>query len=147
MLNSNNFSTCPHNMVNFSPLTAKIGSLVWGTPANFNGFRVLASLYCSDRRRSQEANHTLNDVWPSPWLIHYIRTFGGSCTLSEFCLVQNSLYVQVMRSSILAALYSRHSSSGRQPNFAAWYKEWIYTELSQRVPPIFGWATITLGHI
>ena len=23
-------------MVNFSPLTAEIGSLVWGTPANFN---------------------------------------------------------------------------------------------------------------
>jgi len=34
----------PDNMVNFGPLAAKIGSLVWGTPANFNGFRVLASL-------------------------------------------------------------------------------------------------------
>jgi len=31
-------------MVNFSPLAAEIGSLVWGTPANFNGFRVLAAL-------------------------------------------------------------------------------------------------------
>jgi len=31
-------------MVNFGPLTAEIGSLVWGTPANFNGFRVLAAL-------------------------------------------------------------------------------------------------------
>jgi len=28
-------------MVNFGPLAAEIGSLVWGTPANFNGFRVL----------------------------------------------------------------------------------------------------------
>ena len=37
-------STCPHNMVNFGPLAAEIVSLVWGTPANFNGFRVLASL-------------------------------------------------------------------------------------------------------
>ena len=37
-------STCPHNMVNFGPLSAEILSLVWGTPANFNGFRVLASL-------------------------------------------------------------------------------------------------------
>jgi len=26
------------------PLAAEIGSLVWGTPANFNGFRVLAAL-------------------------------------------------------------------------------------------------------
>ena len=30
-------------MVNFSPLTAEIVSLVWGTPANFNRFRVKAA--------------------------------------------------------------------------------------------------------
>jgi len=28
-------------MVNFGPLAAEIGSGVWGTPANFKGFRVL----------------------------------------------------------------------------------------------------------
>jgi len=33
-----------HNMVNFGPLSAEIGIPVWGTPAIFNGFRVLASL-------------------------------------------------------------------------------------------------------
>ena len=43
-LSSNISSTCPHNMVNFGPLAAEIVSLVWGTPANFNGFRVLAAL-------------------------------------------------------------------------------------------------------
>ena len=31
-------------MVNFGPLAAEIVSLVWGTPAKFNGFRVLAAL-------------------------------------------------------------------------------------------------------
>jgi len=31
-------------MVNFGPLVAEIGLPVWGTPANFNGFRVLAAL-------------------------------------------------------------------------------------------------------
>jgi len=31
-------------MVNFGPLAAEIISLVWGTPANFSGFRVLAAL-------------------------------------------------------------------------------------------------------
>jgi len=35
---SNISSTFPHNMVNFGPLAADIVSLVWGTPANFNGF-------------------------------------------------------------------------------------------------------------
>jgi len=40
LLNSNTFSTCPDNMVNFGrDLLAS-----WGTPANFNGFRVLAAL-------------------------------------------------------------------------------------------------------
>jgi len=37
-------SPCTYNMVNFGPLAAEIGSLVWGTPANFNSFRVLAAL-------------------------------------------------------------------------------------------------------
>jgi len=31
-------------MVNFGPLTAEIVSGVWDTPANFNGFRILAAL-------------------------------------------------------------------------------------------------------
>ena len=41
LLNSNISSTCPHNMVN---LVAEIGPVVWGTPANFSGFRVLEAL-------------------------------------------------------------------------------------------------------
>jgi len=31
-------------MVNFGLLAAEIGPVVWDTPANFNGFRVLAAL-------------------------------------------------------------------------------------------------------
>jgi len=76
--------TCPHNMANFGPLTAEIGSRVWGTPGNFNGFRVLPSLL--QRRRSPEANQTLRDVWPSPGLVRYKNVhFQGSCPLAEFC--------------------------------------------------------------
>jgi len=44
LLNNNISPTCPYNMVNFGPLAAEIVSLVWGTPANFIGFRVLAAL-------------------------------------------------------------------------------------------------------
>jgi len=44
LLDSNISPTCPHNMVNFDSLAAEIGSVVCGTQANFNGFRVLASL-------------------------------------------------------------------------------------------------------
>ena len=62
MLSSNISSTCPHNMVTFSLLAAEIVSLVWGTPANVNGFRVAASLL--QRRSSTKANQTLHNVWP-----------------------------------------------------------------------------------
>jgi len=37
-------STCSNNVVNFGPLAADIDLPVWVTPANFNGFRVLAAL-------------------------------------------------------------------------------------------------------
>jgi len=44
LLNNNTSSTSSDNMVNFGPQAAEIGLPVWGTPANFNGFRVLAAL-------------------------------------------------------------------------------------------------------
>ena len=44
LLSSNISPTCPYNMVNFGPLEAEIVLLVWGTPANFNGFRILPAL-------------------------------------------------------------------------------------------------------
>jgi len=44
LLNSNVSPTRVYNMVNFGPLTAEICWRVWGTPAHFNGFRVLAAL-------------------------------------------------------------------------------------------------------
>ena len=121
LLSSNISSICPHNMVNLGPVMAEIDWRIWGTPANFNGFCVLALLlhHCC----STEVNHTLHDVWPSPGLVHYIYIFGGSCPITEFCLVQNLLCVQV---SYLSSVTARHSSSGCQPNFVAWYNEWNY---------------------
>ena len=44
LLNTDTSSTCPHNMVNFSLLTAEICWRVCGTPANFNGFCIVAAL-------------------------------------------------------------------------------------------------------
>ena len=138
---SNVFSICLHNIANFGRLTAEIISLFWGTPANFNGFRVLPSLL--KRRRSPEANQTLHDAWPSPGLVHYIYTFGGYCHLMEFCQVQNSLYVQVLRSPILEALHGTPAAGVSQTLWRGTRNG--ITELSQRVPSIFGRAAITLG--
>ena len=107
-----------HNMVNFGPLAADIGPVVRGTPTNFNGFRVLALLL--QRRRSPEANHTLHDVWPLPGLVDYIIYFRRLLPVTEFCHLQNSMCVlQVLRSPIGIAA-ARHSSSGREHNFASW---------------------------
>ena len=69
LLNSNISSTYPHNMVNFGPLPAEICWRVWGTPGNFNRFRVLALLL--QRRRSTEIRQILQDVWSSPGVVHY----------------------------------------------------------------------------
>jgi len=44
LLSSNISSTRLHNLVNLGPLAAEIVSLVWGTPADFNWFLVLAAL-------------------------------------------------------------------------------------------------------
>jgi len=90
-----------------------------GHPANFNGFRVLASLL--HRRRSTEVNQALHDVWPFPGLVHYVYILGGSCPVTEFCQVQNSFCVQVLRYPILAALLRDTRAVSRQPNFADWY--------------------------
>ena len=129
-------------MVNFTPPTAEFGSLVWGTPANFNGLRILSSLL--QRRRSAEANQTLHDVWPSPTLVHYIYIFGGSCLLTEFCRVQNSLYVQLLRSPILPALLHSTPPASVSQALRHGTRNGI-TELSQRASPMFRCAAITLG--
>jgi len=59
-LNSNISPRRSHNMVKFGSLAAEIGSLVWSTPANFNGFHILASLL--QQRCLMEASQTLHDV-------------------------------------------------------------------------------------
>jgi len=123
LLNSNISSRRPHNMANFSPLMAEIGLAVWGTPANFNQFRVLASLL--QRRHSPEANQTLYDLWPSPGLVHYIYIFGGYCP-DEILLRAKFTLRPSLALSYIGSVTAWHSSSGPQPNFAAWYKEWNY---------------------
>jgi len=143
LLNTNTCSICPHNMANFGPLMAEIGSEVWGrTPANFNGFRVLASLL--QRRRSPEAIQTLHGVWPSPGQLYYVFIFGGSCPLTEFCQVQNSLCIQVLPSPILTALLHGTPAAGVSQTSRRGIRNGI-AALSQSAPPIFGWSAIILG--
>jgi len=122
-------------MVNFSLLVAEIISLVWGTPANFNGFRVLASLL--QRRRSMEANHTFHNVWPLPRLIDYIYIFGGCCSITDRILPGAKFS---LHPPSLALSYWQH--------YCTAVEQWARAKLcgvEYRAPPVFGRATITLG--
>jgi len=88
-----------------------------GHPANFNRFRVLASM---QRRRSTEANQTFHNVWPLPGLVDYIYTFGGCCSLEEFCQAQNSLCVLQVLCSPIGSVTARQSSSGESQTLRRW---------------------------
>jgi len=73
-------------MVNFGPIVAEIVSLVWGTPANFNGFRVLAALLHSQTAALNRGRHLYPAGRPSRWaLAHSSSIF--SFFISLFCLV------------------------------------------------------------
>jgi len=78
--NSNVFPTRPHNMVNFSPLAAEIRWQVWGTPANFHGFPVLAALLhgtlvvgvSQTFAALNRGRHLYSAGRPSRWALAYI---------------------------------------------------------------------------
>ena len=87
VLNSDTSSTCPRNTVNFGPLTTGICWRVWGTPANFNGFRILAALLHGTllvgvnqtlRRRTKGATYILQGGhhvgnWPTFLVVTYFK--------------------------------------------------------------------------
>jgi len=87
--------------LNFSPLMAEICLGVWGTPANFNGFYVgFVTVATSLNGGQPNFARSLAISWAGTLYIH----FWGCCRLMEFCQLQNSLCVQVLRSFILAVL-------------------------------------------
>ena len=84
LLSSNTSSTVPDNMVNFGPLTAEIGSGVWGTPTNFNGFCVASwQRYCTASSSGRQPNfaalnrgrHLCSAGRPSGWVLAHILVF------------------------------------------------------------------------
>jgi len=127
-------------MANFGPLTAEIGLPIWGTPANFNDFAFWLR-YCSDVAHRR----------PTKVCTIFGRLLGRytiyTLPLTEFCYVQNSLYVQVLRSSILSALLHSTPAAGVIQTLWRGTRNGI-TELSQTAPPrpiFFGREAITSG--
>jgi len=90
-------------------ISVSISSTSLGTRANFNRFRILASLL--QRCSSPQANQTLHDAWPSPVLVHYIYIFGGSWPLTELPGAKFTLRPSLALSYI-GSVTAQHSSSG-----------------------------------
>jgi len=74
-----------YSMLNFGPLLAEVGSLVWGTPANFNGFPRPGSVtarHSSGRQPNFAAwnrwRHLYSAGWPSRWALAHILVLSFS---------------------------------------------------------------------
>jgi len=72
-------------MVKFGRLTAEIGSTIWGTPANFNWFRVLAALLHASSSGRQlnfaalnRERHLCSAGRPSRWALAHILVVSSS---------------------------------------------------------------------
>jgi len=81
LFSSNISSTGPYNVVNLGKLAAEIVSLVWGTPGNFNGFRVLAALLhgtpvvgVSQTAALNRGRHLYSAGRPSRWAFAHISS-------------------------------------------------------------------------
>jgi len=79
LLSSNIACRCSHNMVNFCLVVAEIDPVIWGTPANFNSFRVLAALLHGSHIVSQpnfaalnRGLHLCSAGRPSRWALAHI---------------------------------------------------------------------------
>jgi len=116
-------------MTNFGPLTAEIGSLVWGTPANFNGFSRLGFVTAATSLTAGQPNFArcLAVSWAGTLYIHFRELLppDGILPGAKFTLRPSLAFAYI------GSVTARHSSSGRQPNFAAWYKDWNYATFAE----------------
>ena len=135
-------------MVNYGPLAAEIVSLVCGTPANFNGFRVLAALLhgtpvvgvsklCGVEQRAPpvfgRATITLGIGPHSSYIYFYLRNVIFWCTSKHY-------YVWI----IMAALWNK---AGHYI-FALWFLYSIYLSFFPRLISAAGdWMSTILAHI
>jgi len=109
-------------MVNVGPLTAR-SVREFGAPQQLSMGFASSLPYCNDVARWRSTK--LHDVWPSLGLVHYIYICGP---LSPNGILPGAKFIlhPSLAFSYIGSVTARHSSSGRHPNFEAWYKEWNY---------------------
>ena len=137
LLISNISPICPYNMVNFGLVTAEIGLPVWGTTANFNGFRVLASL-------PGTAATSLNGNQPN---------FARCLAVSWAGILHNILGGLLSPNGILPGVKFTLSPSclaillywQRHCTVLKWWASAKLCGVQHMAPPIYGRANVTLG--
>ena len=133
-------------MVNFGLLAAEIVSLVWGTPANFNAFRVLAALLhgtlivgVSQTEALNRGRHLYSAGRPSRWALAHISS-------SSFCLIgfpscRNSVFWLPRASILLARTALWHTARSHQwQSFSLQFlptQRWLAPVLAIIVWPVF----------
>jgi len=121
LLNSNMSSTCPHNMVNFAKPTNgwdRFGSL--GHPNKFQRISHLAFVSAATSLTGGQPNFAQCSAvsWAGTLCIHFqgLLPPHGILPGAKFTLRPS------LKFSYVGSVTTRHSSSGHQPNFAAFSK-------------------------
>jgi len=70
--------------------------------------------------RQQNFAGYLAIFWAGTLCMH----FWGSCPLTEFLPAATFTLHPSLAFSYIGSITARHSSSGRQPNFVPWFKQW-----------------------
>ena len=129
-------STCSYNMANFSPLTAEIYSGACGTPEISTGFVTAATSLTGNQPNFARC---LAVSWAGTLYNYFRRAFapdeilpGAKFTLRPSCLLLFAALLHGTPAACVSQTLRRGTRNGS-------------TELSQRTPPIFGWAAITMG--
>jgi len=114
LLNSNISSSCPHNIANFGPLAAEICWWVWGTPANFNGFRILAALLhgtlvvgVSQTVALNRGRHLYSAGRPSHWTLAHILVDLFSLYVPKIIVFDTCIHASITMTSIVTSKNER----------------------------------------
>jgi len=126
-------------MVNFGLLTAEICWRVWGTPANFNGFRVLACSVTarhssSGRRAGFSLSRALFRKNMGPYLIYVYRPTEFTCHTKSFSYYYFNYFWHVVKlqkfaGPLVGALFCGAPVRPNMLNMPKSASEWASTKL------------------
>ena len=121
---SNISSSCSHNIANVGPLNGWDQFTTLGHPSKFQLLSRIGFVTAATSLTGGQPNFArcLAVSWTATLYIHFrgILPLNGILPGAKFTLRTSLAF------SYIGSITARQSSSGRQPNFAAWYKEWNY---------------------